>query len=51
MLDKETVTIQGGTKPGLEEEAFFECLNRAKEQVENENLIRCFDRAMDIKED
>lgn len=49
MLDKETVTLQGKAKPGVEEEAFLDCLKRARKQVEDEDLLTCFDRVLDIK--
>ncbi|MBS3817500.1 MAG: hypothetical protein KGY76_08070 [Candidatus Thermoplasmatota archaeon] len=53
MLDKETVTSQGiyEDEPELEDEAFFECLHRAREHIESEHLIECFDRVMEIKKE
>ncbi len=51
MLDKETLTSQGefGCKPRLEDDAFFECLRRAKDCVEEEHVVECFEKVLELK--
>ncbi len=48
MLDKETLTNQRGPRghPRLEDEAFVECLRRAKGYVENDDLVECFEKVL-----
>ncbi|MFP4608329.1 MAG: hypothetical protein ACOC55_02695 [Candidatus Natronoplasma sp.] len=52
MLDKETLTAQGEVShPRLEDEAFVECLQRAKDYVENDDLVECFEKVLKTESD
>ncbi|MEF8873564.1 MAG: hypothetical protein V5A88_02710 [Candidatus Thermoplasmatota archaeon] len=48
MLDKETLNNRKGPggHPRLEDEAFVECLRRARDYVENDDLVECFEKVL-----
>ncbi|MBS3782132.1 MAG: hypothetical protein KGY66_04520 [Candidatus Thermoplasmatota archaeon] len=58
MLDKETVTIRAiyesekDREPGLNQiDVFQECVERAKDHIEDERVKECLDRAQRLKSD
>lgn len=50
MLEKEIEILRGNTRLEkiTETDHFFQCLERAKKEVENDQLKECIDRALDI---
>lgn len=49
MLDKETVTARPNIQDSEEpDDLFLECVDRAREYVEDEEVEECFERVMSL---